>query len=540
MKRRRAAALASGIAAVGVAATIATVSAPAQPTAPADRPALGFDHLSHDGHVAVSGAPPIACDKCHVLDRRGRVTGRPDHSACYGACHGPLPPRRRPGKPYPIDEERRFICSSCHSPTAIARVEAGSADKLTVFYPPYGRERDYGIALSHAAHDQATRDRGGCLVCHIDPGAPPPPRARKPRPAHDRCIVCHQPGSAELPIGACTTCHPAAFGYASRPHRDPGPYPVTSKFSHRNHRERGPGESADPCRTCHVAITTTTGNEIPSPTTSVCASCHDGSRAFSTHGTDCRRCHEAPRERITRHVQTQLWFSHRDHQKRGLTNSCRDCHRLDAAGLPLPTAADHSPCADAGCHREEFSSPTPTICRTCHVGSEPWRPLHAERRPAPRTEFGARFAHLTHLGGDRPLISAPCTSCHREKSATRDMRLPRDHRACAGPDCHQSQGKVAPDLDDCGGCHALGIVAKKLRVCASKPWSVRGRFRHQPHIFEPGTNKPVDCSECHRDVATSTTIDTIGAPTKAQCLRCHDGETAFKVTGHNCARCHGR
>ena len=32
----------------------------------------------------------------------------------------------------------------------------------------------------------------------------------------------------------------------------------------------------------------------------------------------------------------------------------------------------------------------------------------------------------------------------------------------------------------------------------------------------------------------------VPAPAKQTCVGCHDGARAFKITGHGCARCHGK
>ena len=34
-------------------------------------------------------------------------------------------------------------------------------------------------------------------------------------------------------------------------------------------------------------------------------------------------------------------------------------------------------------------------------------------------------------------------------------------------------------------------------------------------------------------------VDEPAPPAKAACARCHDGRSAFKLTGHACSRCHG-
>jgi len=466
--------------------------------------------------------------------------------------------KRRP-KPYPIAEERMPFCTPCHSPTVLRRAVAGTSEKLAVFYPPYRRELDYGVLLSHAKHDAPSGPSGACLACHsvpTDAGA----AARAPE-VHTRCTPCHlKPRSDTVPsMEACTACHRAAFGPATTPHRLPGKYPVARKFSHEKHlvREaevaarRGERPNAGArteatgklCRGCHIAATRAEGENVPSPSTAECASCHDGKIAFSTVGADCRKCHSKPAERVPRPPLPKVLprFLHAQHRSSGLHAECGACHSLTASGLPEPASRNHQPCAEASCHGPEFASLEPKICLACHSGSEPWRPLHTERRAPPETEFGARFSHQQHLAGDAPLVSAPCASCHNTASETRDMRLPRDHTPCAGPACHGQKETPAPALADCEGCHEAGLCEARRKARTAVPWSVRARFRHAPHVaVQAGGESPPPCTRCHENVVESTGIDDIAAPKKAICAPCHDGRTAFKLTGHGCVRCHGK
>jgi len=526
------------------------------PTQSAQENPPGFDHVWHEGYVAVAGAEPIDCQHCHVMDAKGRIVGAPGHSACFGSCHGKAPARRNPrrGKPYPIPDERLPFCTPCHAPSPLKRVIAGAKEKLAVPYPPYRLELDYSILLSHARHDAPANKRDACLTCHAVPGAKRPGKTTQQREVHVRCTPCHLKPEADVVPGmeACTACHRAAFGPATTPHRVPGKYPVAGAFSHQKHLQRartGAGAAAGAksvgasCRPCHVAVTKAEGEQIPSPTTTECAPCHDGKTAFSTVGAGCRKCHSEPTERVPRPPLPEVWprFLHTKHVRDGLQTPCRCCHGLDADGAPTPASPDHQPCSSSGCHAAEFSSLAPTICLSCHSGAEPWRPLHTERRPPPETEFGAAFSHRQHLGGDSPLLSVSCASCHRVTSASRDMRLPRDHSSCTGSSCHGDRPTPKPSLTDCEGCHRPGLTAARLEEGATRAWSVRKQFRHPPHLVahSPGT-QPTACTTCHESVATSAKLEEIGPPAKAICASCHNGGTAFKITGHGCVRCHGK
>ena len=62
--------------------------------------------------------------------------------------------------------------------------------------------------------------------------------------------------------------------------------------------------------------------------------------------------------------------------------------------------------------------------------------------------------------------------------------------------------------------------------------------RASDHAFHARTGgQPLACATCHGDLrgADATALPT---PGKATCAPCHDGTTAFKLTGTHCARCH--
>lgn len=529
-------------------------------TAPEDQQPTGYDHVWHDGYVAVAGAEAIPCRHCHNMDARGRILGVPGHTACFGTCHGKAPPRRRLSKrkpqPYPIAEERLPFCTPCHSPTALRRAISGSSEKLAVFYPPYRIELDYGVLLSHAKHDAPSMARGACLACHSIPGSP---ASKRKQEVHQRCTPCHlKPKSDLVPnMEACTACHRAAFGPATTPHRNPSKYPVARKFSHLEHlarpaapplpggapAPRGAPTTGERCRTCHLAVTRAEGENVPTPSSAECESCHDGATAFSTVGVECARCHVEPTERVPRPPPPKVWprFSHAAHRREGLQADCRDCHSLGPDAVPLPASRDHEPCAKSGCHAADFAALEPKTCLACHSGSEPWRPLHTERRAPAETEFGARFSHRQHLAGAAPILSKPCTSCHNTESRWRDMRLPRDHSTCTGSGCHGREATPAPDLANCAGCHEAGAAAARRKSRDAQPWSVRRQFRHAPHTAPQADGTPAPaCTVCHDNIADSRALDDIATPKKEICAPCHDGRVAFKLTGQGCVRCHGK
>jgi c(7)-type cytochrome triheme protein len=465
--------------------------------------AVGFDHRIHDRNLIVAGKEALACARCHAL-ARGRLVGRPGHAACFGACHG-APPRATGAPAVPAEQVR--VCSACHAGAQLAARAAGTPVTLAVPYPPYEIDRDFGLAMSHAKHAAAT-----CETCHarIASGA-----KAKPAP-HERCLGCHAPDEARRgapPMSACAACHPDAYGPAAGPRMVEGPLALTG-FDHAKHR----GRAAAPCTSCHAAIASADGPALATPTAATCAAgaCHDGVRAFPIIAS-CARCHTRAPTQTWHPPRPTTRFSHAAHAPRMGDVDCATCHALDRRGEATPPG--HAACA--GCHADDFGAAAPRICGACHIATEPWRKLIADREPPLETEFGGRLSHALHDGA--------CEGCHATPSSERELRPPRGHATCAA--CHQRI--VAPLLDDCTACHAAGAAAARTRDRLGAPWSVRARFRHAAHA-------KAACTDCHADITTARTIADVPAPPKRACAPCHDGATAFKLTGTGCARCHGK
>ncbi|RMH43724.1 MAG: hypothetical protein D6689_04305 [Deltaproteobacteria bacterium] len=456
--------------------------------------ATGFDHVIHEGRVVGAGLDDIPCARCHAVDRRGRLVRPPDHTACFGACHGEPPRRGR--VPARLSDARRPVCAACHAPDALAAYAAGRARRLPAAYPPYVIAPDYTLRLSHRTHAAAR-----CTDCHRTGGPP-----------HRACARCHAAGTAP-PMTACADCHQPAFGPAVGPVLSRGPFPVTGAFDHARHARAA---GAADCTACHAAVRDADGDAIPAPRTADCAPCHDGRTAFATTA-HCRRCHRPASARPARAPREP--FSHAAHAGAAAL-ACADCHRLGAGGMPAPVAPDHQPCARADCHADDFASPQPRTCGACHVGDEPWRALAWFPPRRARSEFGARMPHASHPG-----VRA-CDRCHAPHRGRQPVLA--GHRACSDSACHG--GGAPPAMAACDGCHALGRAAARDRAAAAEPWSVRARFRHAGHDGA--------CDACHRIDATAP--EGVAAPAKAACAPCHDGVIAFKMTGHGCKRCHGK
>jgi hypothetical protein len=58
---------------------------------------------------------------------------------------------------------------------------------------------------------------------------------------------------------------------------------------------------------------------------------------------------------------------------------------------------------------------------------------------------------------------------------------------------------------------------------------VRRAFDHRAH--------PGECTGCHSNLHGSDVVK-LATPPKQACESCHEGKTAFKLTGTTCTRCH--
>jgi len=452
--------------------------------------ATGFDHLDHKTKVTVSAAPEPVCTTCHQLDDRGRPRGY-DHSTCFSSCHGGLDKGKRP--PPPGNQSQRAVCLVCHA-------DGGAPTKKNA--RSAGAERpksdpEHAIRLSHASHRSEA-----CESCHRS-------GTEVAGPTHARCRSCHE-RRARPRFDECEGCHIGQVGQLG-PTLQRHLLSVASKFDHQDHRKR----SSAGCRDCHVEIQGRADDQLPPPRKSDCGTCHDGRKAFDMIGPSCTRCHSAPAVPLPA-TSVATPFDHQRHRR-----ECSTCHTLDRDGDPTFARTVHQSCAQ--CHRDEFSSLEATICTTCHISAEPWRPLHVERRQRSKSAFTIGFDHLAHGSPE------DCQRCH---SGRIGGSTPSRHSGCAGSACHLPGKGPAPRLEQCSSCHLAAVDDRR----EANPWSVAASFDHDRHRTDPRTAQALPCRSCH--VGTLGPPAEMPTPAKAQCAPCHDGKTAFKITGHSCRKCH--
>lgn len=492
---------------LAIVAMVGVVNLAARRAIADDTVAAGFDHNLHERDWNTAGnEKPIPCTRCHTL-QAGLLVGRPDHASCFGACHGPAPARGVRGQRLTIAADQAPTCTNCHAPAVLQRPFETGAKKPSVAYPPYAPS-DFALAANHQSHASVA-----CATCHV---------ATKTAP-HRRCLGCHDGSGATGKARAmteCLSCHTPASGAPRPPHLEEPVNTVTATFSHPKHAARG-GKGAQ-CATCHAAILETNDNLLPRTTAQSCAiaGCHDGAPVFAITDS-CTRCHTTAPAKYDL-VPRDVRFSHATHKDSGL--SCAACHPT-SNGTEVVTAG-HGACVT--CHADDFTKRDPLYCSACHNSTEPWRKLTADRAPAPRTEFGATLDH------SRPAHQRACTSCHSLTTQTAQLRPPRGHRACTGGACHGATGPE-PRLGACEGCHQLSLATTRTAQRVAAPWSVRATFTHATHTRGKEGGE-LACASCHVDVGAS--VAAMATPPKSTCGPCHDGTTAFKLTGTGCARCH--
>lgn len=459
---------------------------------------VGFDHAAH-----APKAPNLDCAKCHVL-QRGLVAKPPGHGACFTAgCHA------GGTKLDKLDADRVKLCITCHAETALVL----PADAKALAQTKVSTGIEHGVQFGHNSHAKSQ-----CTTCHDVRGVKP---QRRP---HDRCIACHgEKAEKTFAIGACAKCHP--HDSPERPRFADNQIVVTSAFSHPKHATRG--AAGKQCLSCHASLAGSDARQLPRPGLATCttAGCHDGTAAFDTNAA-CTRCHkDAPKSnyKVARPGET---FSHEKHESRA-TLPCASCHPLTKTGEVL--VAGHAACTNGKCHPNEMGQRSPKICNACHDGTEPWRPLKADKLPADVTEFGSTLDHKKH--------GTNCGSCHSLTTTRTELRPPRGHRACTTAGCHATFDGPAPRITACETCHIRNLDETRRATRLGATWSVREMFVHATHASKAGE---IACAKCHDDLRSPTVL-SLAAPAKKSCAseKCHDGTGGtFKVTGTSCTKCH--
>jgi Cytochrome c7 and related cytochrome c len=180
--------------------------------------------------------------------------------------------------------------------------------------------------------------------------------------------------------------------------------------------------------------------------------------------------------------------------------------------------------------------------------------VSARPRTAPAALAAASLA-LLHCGDRLPPALAQPASTAPGTSLAEAGEIPLDHKVHAGDlkmpclSCHvyADRSSVAgiPSGRKCMGCHkfiskdkpAIQLLAQ--RVDAGQPLRWRRIFALPDHVYfshrvHIRAKKPIDCKECHGDIAASKTIAQAKPFTMGDCLDCHKAREASR----DCLTCH--
>ena len=507
---------------------------PASAGGPVVQPAASrrFDHDAHSAGVGKDGKPAMKCESCHRQDASGepQLVGKREHARCLEGCHT-----------FTADCSTMAagvgkVCAVCHStlkPTC-----------LPANLPQAGLS--FEAKFTHARHTAAGSSAEPlCARCHevqaFAVGAPAITTT-----AHRACSGCHERGAKPF-MTQCADCHRTPQHAQAKL---PNPYAL-EQFDHRLHMK---ASKAQGCLTCHQGLASANENALPRPQMNNCqAQCHNGKTAFTTTGTQCTTCHKYSGA-LTGAAPTiapgaEPDFSHAVHQNRGVDMSaCGSCHQVESNGLVKAPGMnkDHKPCADSGCHEREFYARGTKICTVCHAASAlaivPWKKPAMTTVRAKQNELPSPMNHAVHVAAAGASAgNAACLNCHGDKFT--NSPAPQGHGACAT--CHVKPAAAStPTMSNCKACHQMSSTTATTATTANRPasvWSVASNFAHTSHSRDPQkAGAAPTCTECHASVVRATALSNIAAPTMQSCDRCHNGREAFKTTGFDCVRCHGK
>jgi hypothetical protein len=461
-----------------------------------------FSHAAHAARLAAKGKAESPCASCHQLrgaDFAPIPPGKNNHHPCID-CHGPSEFSRGPK------------CLTCHS--SIRGFKPGRP-----WFPPYVQPGEFHVGFPHAKHvggaGQAAETCGGCHAKQEGRGG-----AGASGKSHGACGICHA-SDVKPAMSDCAGCHqPGPAPPAAHPAEEPSIYRTTQKFDHAAHARKVAQRGLKPaCNACHLGLS---AQDPPArPTMQMCEGCHDGRTAFDARGNHCGSCHSTPPDaKLSPLPAPQKQFHHEAHQ--ALNVKISDCASCHAPGLDWKAVHagrnNHQPCQQ--CHAAEFRMPGQPICLTCHERNDPFTPNPL--RPTPKDEATrtrdwrvGQVPHPPHLAA-----RVACATCHPKEANAAPTVL--GHALCG--QCHKEGAKTT--LAMCGACHVS--ASQKLAARADRPWSTRARFVHDDKHRQ-------GCDSCHRTAGAPD----LTPPTMKGCATCHEGAKAFKVTGFECAKCHG-
>jgi c(7)-type cytochrome triheme protein len=287
-------------------------------------------------------------------------------------------------------------------------------------------------------------------------------------------------------------------------------------FSHENHLNY----LNNNCSACHNAIFHINRKNNPAVTMAEmankksCGACHNKENPKAPQLDNCTACHDVDAVTITIPDFGKLTFKHSKHL--GMF-TCTDCHnslfKTDKSNPHFSMLQMQQGKSCGSCHDGKSGFSVKGDCVKCHQVSE--IPMAG----------GSVFSHSAHLE-----MSYSCSDCHNKvfipgpNRASHTMVDMESGKSCGA--CHN--GKTAFSVKgDCQKCH------KNVKNIDFKAFDAK--FSHSDHL------KMFKCDECHSAVFVGGIRSiryTMPQMEKGKsCGACHDGKTAFAVTGQ-CQKCH--
>lgn len=287
-------------------------------------------------------------------------------------------------------------------------------------------------------------------------------------------------------------------------------------FEHENHLRHVNNN----CSACHNAIYhVIRKNNLPATMADMekgksCGACHNKDNPRTPQLASCSTCHPVDAVSITIPDFGSLVFSHKKHLD---VYSCNDCHdglfKASRANPHVSMRQMEQGKSCGACHEGKTAFSVKGDCIKCHQVGD--------------VAMGGEsvFSHKAHLD-----MTFNCSDCHNKlfvpgpNRVTHTMLDMEKGKSCGA--CHD--GKTAFSVkNDCQKCH------KNVKDISFKAFNAR--FSHGAHL------KLFKCDDCHGAVyvgGSGPARFTMPQMEKGQsCGACHDGKTAFGVSG-NCEKCH--
>ena len=532
---------------------------------------------------AGSGDMCLSCHDGSVVDSRFQVWSTRHHTT----DHVPSPAVRIPTDKFPLDEQGRMTCATCHTAHAVP----DSSDLKTVIFlrqpnvdsslclschPEHAQKNDFQHPLgpTDSPIPEALLQAGGktaadghtiiCQTCHEPHGARnawmlvlPPSKL---------CIACHTSKSPEAVPGAGAPVHKIGQTYS-------GFKPPETLLGEK--ATFGPdGELT--CLSCHRLHDASGAKPLlirKNHDSSLCLECHEQEKAVLGSPHDLR---QSSPQTMNAYGQTPLLSGpcgacHRIHgwardvpeTNRPHSSGCLECHKPGGPGSPHRPYIEGHPVGIALPAGKSVPLPldeaTKSIgCLTCHdphvphphqaAADKSMTPVQqAEAIPAPRSflrQEGSQLCVLCHddktesmHGPHDPASFAPmvrqalglnpsigsCRACH----TTHNAQGP--HLWARAP----ARSSTGPAADLCGACHQGNLVTKPQETHHPVSVADLGLRLADPNSTTNPQSNQVSCASCHNPHGGPSPAALLRRPAESLCTGCHEDKQRIKGSVHD-------